>query len=103
MKFRSDENLQEIGRVCVAFSELETNYAILIEILTDVSSKAGAIIASQLSFPKMLDVVSALFLHHFPTSPHTAEFEGMLKRSAAVEAERNRIIHSYYFVDDSSP
>ena len=103
MNFPSDENLQEIGRVCVAFSELERNHAILLEILADVPWTTGAIIASQLSFPKMLDVTNALFLHHVPESSLKSEFDKMLKQSGDAEAQRNSIIHSYYFVDDTSP
>jgi hypothetical protein len=103
MEFPDDKYLSEIGRICVAFSELESNYNILLQLLIDPTSQTGTIIAAQLSFQKLLEVTGALAVHRIPSSGDTATLEEIVKRSASLEGERNTIIHSYYFIDEASP
>ena len=100
----SDEHYLAIGRICVAFSELDqyVSYYIWTFISTDrVASDQpiGQIITSEISFTKELDLLCALFKYRIKDKNQVKILEKFISRISEIEQNRNTMLHSIWISD----
>ena len=102
-----DRVLRSLGRVTVKFQALEMTFCFLAQALVDPDPAIGQIVTSQLSFQKLCDVCLALFRRRVEDTELVDELEGLVKRAASAEQERNKYIHSRWMImatdDDTRP
>lgn len=90
----SNGHYRAIGRISVAFSDLETwTNAFLWQLIGD-DQLVGQIVTSKASFRNALDMFSALFRHRFEDSELREKCDAVLAELSAVGVERNTIVHS---------
>ena len=99
----TDEHFRALGRITVDFSTLEFVLAGLLAELIAPDRAIGQILASQLSFSKLVTAVGALFLHRASDGPDTQRLADILKRAAEAEFKRNTAIHSAYLITAGAP
>lgn len=88
------EQLQALGQITADFQLLEETISSLILDLIGADPDVAEIITSELSFRKLVDLLSALFKHQVRNERKIVEMERLLTRANAVEQKRNTIIHS---------
>ena len=88
------EQLQALGQITADFQVLEETISSFILDLIGAEPDVGEIITSELSFRKLIDLLSALFKHQVRNDTKIAEMERLVLRANVVEQKRNTIIHS---------
>ena len=75
-----EESERAIGRICMAFQQLEELVSCLIGLLVSEDTQLGTIITAELSFRNKLGLLCSLYLHRagVPKPPETAA--GALRR-----------------------
>ena len=94
--------VNNLGSLVVAFQDVENDLTNLFELLLGAVPKSGAIVASCLSFSKLIDVCDALIREKDLSSILVQEFEELAKEASKLEALRNKYVHSYYDLRDVS-
>jgi len=90
-----EESERAIGRICMAFQELEELVSCLIGRLISDDNQLGTIITAELSFRRKLGLLYSLYLYRTATSEPLA-FKKLLARLHRAEERRNTILHSYW-------
>jgi hypothetical protein len=90
------ESERAIGRICMAFQELEEIVSCLIGRLISDDNQLGAIITAELSFRNKLGLLSSLYLYRAATPKPSKAFKTLLARLHRAEERRNTILHSYW-------
>jgi hypothetical protein len=86
-----------LGDLSMAFQELENGLIIVFASLVDPKDdRVGFIIASQLSFRRLVALVDAVGRHRTKRPDLIGQMESLLKESSLLEQERNKYIHSFY-------
>jgi hypothetical protein len=85
-----------IGRLCMAFQELEELVSGLIGLLISDDNQLGFIITSELSFRNKLGLLYSLYLYRTATSEPSETLKKLLARLRRAEERRNTILHSYW-------
>lgn len=81
----------------MVFQELENALILLFASLTDPAhDSVGIIVASQLSFRKLVDILDAVFRYRTKNVELILQLESILKGSLELEQQRNIYIHSFY-------
>jgi hypothetical protein len=73
----------------------------LVWTLNSSDTTVGQIITSQVSFRKLLAILSSLFRYRVSDDLLVQSLDDLLKNAAKVEDKRNTFIHSVWFVDNS--
>ena len=94
----NDDHCLAIGRITVAFSELDSwlNSFIWALIAPFEEQHLGQIITAELSFRQKLDLVAALFKYRCKDTAKQAELKGLIARIEKLEARRNTVQHSLW-------
>jgi hypothetical protein len=88
------EQLQALGQISADFQLLEETMSSFILDLIGAEPDVAEIITSELSFRKLVDLLSALFKHQVRNERKIVEMERLLARANSVAQKRNIIIHS---------
>lgn len=95
---RRAEHLQAIGKVAVYHTYLQYELATGLEALLGVSSEHAELLASELSFRKLLAVLSEAAHGSISDERLLSELVELLKRAGDAEETRNRCVHSVWAV-----
>jgi len=86
-----------LGDLSMAFQELENGLIVVFAGLADPKDDiVGVIIASQLSFRRLIALIDAVGRYRTKKSGLIDEMQSLLKESCLLEEERNKYIHSFY-------
>lgn len=96
--------LTQLGRLTVNFSALEFALQSIVAVLIGGRGDhtPGWIVATNLPFNRLVQVVDALVRHGFPRREILEELELVLGQVSSAEKARNTIIHSVWLLDDGS-
>lgn len=89
-----EESERAIGRICMAFQELEELVSCLIGQLISEDSQLGTIVTAELSFRNKLGLLCSLYLYRAGISLPPEAFKTLLGRLHRAEEGRNTIFHS---------
>lgn len=102
-----DERLKAIGQITLNFSMLQWSISYFIWLLignNEVSVEQqtlGETITAQLSFQRLLDLLSSLFRHRTTNPEVIEELDALLTRASQARDKRNLVIHSYWVAASS--
>jgi hypothetical protein len=100
IKLNYERAVEALGKVCVAFQALETDFKSAIgELVDPIDVHLGMIITAQLSFKGVLDLFEALFDHRLRDPDLQKKLGKFLGQCKAAEDRRNQIIHSQWLPD----
>jgi hypothetical protein len=91
-----DESEKAIGRICMAFQQLEELVSCLIGRLTSDDNQLGRIITAQLSFRNKVALLCSLYLYRAAVPEPPEAFKTLLARLRRAEERRNTMLHSYW-------
>jgi len=103
MKYPDSKYLERLGKIAISFSDIEHSLRILLEVIIDPKSKLGTIFATHLSFPRLLDSISASYMHKWSDCPKLDELNKLLGMAQELEKKRNTLFHSDYGFPDDTP
>ncbi len=94
----NDDYCLSIGRITVAFSQLDSwlNSLIWFLISTPEEQYLGQIITAEISFRQKLDLVAALFKYRCKDIDKQTELTSLIARIEKLEARRNIVQHSLW-------
>jgi hypothetical protein len=95
-KLAREDSERAIGRICMAFQELEELVSCLIGLLISDDNQLGLIITSELSFRNKLGLLYSLYLYRTATPERPEALKKLLAGLRRVEERRNTILHSYW-------
>lgn len=95
-KHAREESERAIGRICLAFQELEELVSCLTGLLVSEDNQLGTIITAELSFRNKLGLLYSLYLYRAETSEPPEVLKKLLARLHRAEERRNTILHSYW-------
>ncbi len=96
------EHVTDVGRVVVNFQQLEFLIVRLIWIMTSTDENIGRRITAGVSFGKLLDLLSSVFHYSVQEPTMLDEFDQLITRARNVNEGRNRVVHSWWFIDFDS-
>ena len=85
-----------IGRICMAFQELEETLSGLISRLVSADLHLGSIITAELSFRNKIGLLCSLYLYRAELSEPPEVLSALLARLHDAEQRRNTFLHSYW-------
>jgi len=98
----SDDHKKEIGRLCMAFQNLESVICFLTWTLIGECQQVGQIVTSNMSFSRVCDTLVGLSVYRFGEDTDTTKsIAALVKQASQLEQKRNRFIHSYWTIDKS--
>ena len=101
IKLNYERAVEALGKVCVEFQALETDFKDAVgELIDPLDYRLGLIIASQLPFKGVLDLFQALFYYRLKNPDLQKKLGTFLGQCKAAEDRRNQIIHSNWIPDD---
>jgi hypothetical protein len=83
-----------LGKVIIAFEQLDEMLATSISFLLRRGDEVGRIVTAQLSFRAKVDMFGALFKAHRPQSTIFNLIDELCAACLQIEDERNKIVHS---------
>jgi len=95
------DHLRAIGRITANFALLELMVSFCVWQLIGSDQRLGQIITAELSFRKLLDLLSSLFRHRVSDPQLIEELNGLIAEAAQAEEKRNLITHSYWAASDT--
>jgi len=93
-KLAREDSERAIGRICIAFQELEELVSCLIGLLISDDNQLGTIVTAELSFRNKLGLLYSLYLYRAAVSTPPDTFKGLLGKLQRAEERRNTILHS---------
>ncbi|GEM_PF-3282490 len=101
-KSMPDRDVRGIGRVVVNFQLLEFTVVRLIWILADTDQEIGERITGCVNFRSLCDLLQSLFLYRVKEPSLVKEFQSLMKRIDEAANGRNKVVHSWWFIDIES-
>jgi len=98
--YLSEKQLIELGRITAAFSSLEAVVSAGIQMAIGPDQSIGRIVASQLSFKRSAELLSALLRKRIGEGDEFQELQETIKEALMAEDRRNQIIHSDWWPGD---
>jgi hypothetical protein len=95
-KLAREDSERAIGRICMAFQELEELVSCLINLLISDDHQLGTIITAELSFRNKLGLLYSLYLYRTAAPQSTQALKKLLAKLHRAEERRNTILHSYW-------
>lgn len=92
----SNEHYQAIGKISVAFGQLESNVSFFIWQLIGAEQHVGQMVTAKMSFSRQVDLLSSLFRHRCDDSAKRDEFKRWIVQLSKLEEQRNAILHSLW-------
>jgi hypothetical protein len=87
-----------LGLVCIEFQILETVLrAGIAELASKDDQVLGTLIAAELSFRNLIDLLYAIFEYEWEGCARPKELKSILQRCLVAEAKRNQLIHSSWY------
>ncbi len=94
-------HLQAIGYVTVTFALLEMVISSFVWTWISRDMRLNEIFTSELSFGRLVGLLSSLFKYSIDDVDKNRELESFLKRALAAEQKRNIIVHSSWAAGDT--
>jgi hypothetical protein len=91
-----DEHLKNIGDITVSFALLESSVKTLASSLLGAGQRLGQIVTAELSFKAIRSLTVSLYLQRNGEDEQLGQLRDLIKRAAAAEEKRNKIIHSLW-------
>ena len=98
----SPDYLQPLGQITANFSEVEADISTLIWSLIGANKRIGQIVTAQLSFPRLLITLSALFKEKCNDEGLRSDLKKLLKRADKINKKRNKFVHSIWFTNPTT-
>ncbi len=95
------DHLRAIGQITANFAVLELVVSLSAWSLIGSDQTLGQIITAELSFRKLLDLLSNLYRLRVNHPQLTEELDGLIAQAAQAEEKRNVITHSYWAAGDT--
>ena len=99
----SDELALEIGRISVAFADVEAWVGFFIWSLIGPDQHVGQIVTSEMSFSRQLDMLVSLFRHRCDDSAKIERLRQLVARLSETEQQRNTFLHSLWTHQSPDP
>lgn len=101
----NDDHCIAIGRITVAYAELDTWLSSFIWTLIAPFEEQhlGQIITAELSFRQKLDLAAALFKYRCDDPVKRIELKALISRIEKLEARRNNVQHSLWIHQSEEP
>jgi hypothetical protein len=93
-KLAREDSERAIGRICMAFQQLEELVSCLISQLISDDVQLGTIVTAELSFRNKLGLLYSLYLYRAGVSKPPETFKTLLGKLYRAEERRNTIFHS---------
>lgn len=97
-----EDHVRDVGRVVVNFQHLEFLIVRLIWIMAATDENIGQRVTAMVPFSKLLDLLSSIFHYEVKVPETVKRFDHLISRAQKINADRNRIVHSWWFVDFDS-
>ena len=91
-----EQSERAIGRICMAFQQLEELVSDQIGRLISDDGQLGTIITAELSFQKRVELLSSLYLYRLQLTERPEALKTLLAKLQRAEERRNTILHSYW-------
>jgi len=101
----SDDHCLAIGRITVAFAELESWLSSFIWSLIGPFSEqhVGQMVTAEMSFRQKLDLLVSLFQYRCKDTQKRDELKALVARLSELEQQRNTVQHSLWIRQTSDP
>lgn len=99
----SDEHCLAIGKISVAFAELEAWVSFFVWQLIGPDQFVGQMVTAEMSFSRMLDLLSSLFQHRCKNTQEINDLKVLISRISSLEQKRNMVQHSLFIQQSTNP
>lgn len=101
----SDDHCLAIGKITVAFAELESWLSSFIWALIVPFSEQhiGQMITAEMSFSRKLDLLISLFQYRCKDTERREQLKALVTRLSSLEQQRNTVQHSHWIRQSSNP
>lgn len=98
----TNEHLIQLGRIVVNFSSLELHLKFVTYGLISNNQQIGQTILANMSFNAILNTFGSLLVIEFKDKSIVDEFKELINSINEVNEKRNKIIHSYWMLDETN-
>ena len=95
------DHLRAIGQITANFAMLELTVRFSVWSLIGLDQRLGQLITADLSFRKLLDLLSNLYRYRVDDPQVIEELDGLIAEAAQAEEKRNLITHSFWAAGDT--
>ncbi|MFZ1548465.1 MAG: hypothetical protein WAT12_15450 [Candidatus Nitrotoga sp.] len=99
----SDEHCLAIGKISVAFAELESWLSSFIWSLISSEQHVGQIVTAEMSFSRKLDLLVSLFQYRCKDRQERDQLKALVSRLSGLEQQRNTVQHSLWIRQTADP
>ena len=99
----SDEHSLAIGRISVAFAELESWVSSFVWALIGPEQHVGQMVTAEMSFSRKLDLLSSLFKFRSKNQQELDDLKSLIIRISELEQKRNTVLHSLWLRQSDNP
>jgi len=95
----NDKLISALGSITVSFSTLELFISYFVWGLIGPDPKLGKIITSQMSFSRLLDLLSSLFKYRVHDDKKIETLKDLVTKAGQAEEKRNTYVHSSWWIE----
>ena len=99
----SDEHCQAIGKISVAFAEIEMWVKFFAWALIGPDQSIGQIVTAEMSLKQLLDLLGSLFHHRCQDKERNDFLKSLIDRINEAGQTRNRTLHSLWIRQSKEP
>lgn len=99
----SDEHCLAIGKISVAFAELESWLSSFIWSLISSEQHVGQMVTAEMSFSRKLDLLVSLFQYRCKDAQERDHLQALVSRLSDLEQLRNKVQHSLWIRQTADP
>jgi len=99
----SDEHCLSIGKISVAFAELESWLSSFIWSLISSEQHVGQMVTAEMSFSRKLDLLGSLFQYRCKDAQERDHLKALVSRLSDLEQQRNTVQHSLWIRQTADP
>ena len=99
----SDEHCLAIGKISVAFAELESWLSSFIWSLISSEQHIGQMVTAEMSFSRKLDLLVSLFQYRCKDTQECDQLKSLITRLSDLEQQRNTVQHSLWIRQSADP
>ena len=99
----SDEHCLAIGKISVAFAELESWLSSFIWSLISSEQHVGQMVTAEMSFSRKLDLLVSLFQYRCKDTQERNLLKSLITRLSDLEQQRNTVQHSLWIRQSADP
>ena len=99
----SDKHCRTIGKISVAFAEIESWVGFFVWALIGPEQHIGQMVTAEMSFSRQLDLLSSLFQYRCDDPEKLDDLKALILRLTELEQQRNTVLHSLWIRQSSNP